>query len=108
MPINYGSIDRSKRKPRRNHLMNHGSLEASHSEPITAEALERRLQQLATQNRAPSVAKAATTELLERKAPKKQIQDAGLTAGEANRIADIYERLFGQACPNCGYIGEEP
>ena len=71
---------------------------AAANEPIdklSPEALEQRLASLAFQNKAPSVAKAAAAELLERKTPKTRSVDQGLTAADVRRVCDIYERIFG-------------
>jgi hypothetical protein len=89
------------RKPRQKSLINHASLEGKDS----PQALEARLLQLALQNRAPSVAKAAAEALLERKAPRQRNPDRGLTVEEALRIADIYERIFSDNAPVCSKCG---
>jgi len=107
MSIKYGSIEPGARKPRQKSLINHNATAVS-ADDLSDEALKqfskKRLLELAKQNRAPSVAKAAATELLERVEPKKERADAQMTATDAARIADIYERLFGKACPNCGHV----
>ena len=102
MATNYGSIDPSKRKPRQKSLIDHSA--AEEQDRLTPEALEARLGSLAYQNRAPSVAKAAAAELLERKAPRVKNPEQQLSPDESRRLADIYERLFGQSCPKCGYV----
>lgn len=90
--IKYGRLDEEKpRKPRQtSQIVDPATLD----ERLTPDALERRLLTLAFQNRAPSVAKAAAAELLERKAPRVKNPEQGLTANEARKLTDIYDRLF--------------
>lgn len=109
MAINYGTIERGqrKRKPRAKALIDHKALESPGGELTGAGEMKARLRQLAMQNRAPSVAKAAATELLEREEPKKIYQDPGISGADAVRIADIYEMLFCKGCPECGYVAKE-
>lgn len=107
MAINYGSIE--PKKPRKKYCRTQvdPSVAGVNPEERTAEVYETRLHGLAFQNRAPSVAKAAAAELLERKSPRKNIEEQRLTADEARRICDIYERIFSRAavpCPKCGYV----
>ena len=98
MGINYGSLGEPKpRKKREKSLIVHEQAE----DRSTPEALENRLINLAFQNRAPSVAKAAALDLLERKAPRQKNVEQGLTADEARRITDIYDTILGSACPHC-------
>jgi hypothetical protein len=92
MPINYGSIDRSQRKPRAKSVIDHSAGEDQ--DRGTPEALEGRLLNLAYQNRAPSVAKAAAAELLERKSPRVKNPEQSLSPDEVRKICDIYDRLF--------------
>jgi hypothetical protein len=92
MSIKYGAIEEAKaRKPRAKSLIVHDGVGADRTTP---EALVQRLTNLAYQNRAPSVAKAAAAELLERIAPRVKNPEQGLSAGDARKLADIYERLF--------------
>jgi len=95
MGINYGSLGEPKpRKKREKNLINHGSLDAS-ADGLTDEQLKqfsrKRLIELAKQQRAPSVAKAAAAELWERVEPRKEQREAQMSAADAVRIADIYE-----------------
>jgi len=109
MPINYGSIDHSKpRKKPEKHLINHDAI-GTPAEGLSDEQLKQfsrqRLLELAKQNRAPSVAKAAAAELWERVEPKKERPEAQMSSAEAARIATIYDRLFGETpCPKCGHV----
>jgi len=67
MATNYGSIKGETKRPKR--LSRVRAIIAAANEPLdklSPEALEQRLAALAFQNKAPSVAKAAATELLER------------------------------------------
>ena len=95
MALNYGSIKHEQKQPKR--ISRVKAIIAAANEPVdklSPEALEKRLASLAFQNKAPSVAKAAAAELLERKAPKTKNVDQGLTASDARRICDIYDRIF--------------
>ena len=80
-------------------MINHEALETGNTPELSDEALKqytrKRLLQLAGQNRAPSVAKAAATELLERVEPKRDRQEAQLSTKDAARLSEIYDRLFG-------------
>ena len=102
-PPKYGSIDiaakiAKMRKPRAKKQI---------PTEMTPQILEQRLAELSFQNRAPSVAKSATETLLERKVPKKAaLEVLAISAADAVRIADIYERLFGPGCPKCGFKAE--
>ena len=103
MTIKYGSIDSKPRKKRAQSLIVYED-----ENNLTAEALEKRLGTLAFQNRAPSVAKAAAAELLERKAPRERNPDKRLTADEARRIEQVYSSIFEPMdavrplCSSCG------
>ena len=107
MATNYGSIHRRARKPRCIPLIDHS--DQVNGEPIhpddMARNMEARLLELSKQNRAPSVAKAAAAELLERAKPKKSPQEPEMTVAEASRLVDIYDRIFTplSGCPNCGH-----
>jgi hypothetical protein len=99
-PINYGSIEgpgKPRKKPAKS-LINHNELDG------TPEGVEKRLLEMVHQKRAPAVAVRAAVEYLDRKAPKPKIPDTSMTAQDALRICDIYERIFGDTtCPNCGH-----
>lgn len=109
MAINYGQPDfgKKERKPRAKSLMNHDALNAPIDE-LSDEQLKqfskRRLIELARQTRAPHVASSAAKEIWERVEPKKERPEASMTAADAARIADIYEKLFRVPCPQCGYV----
>jgi hypothetical protein len=102
MATNYGSIGENPKphKKRRKHLINHDAIGAS-ADGFTDEQLKqfsrKRPTELAKQQRAPSVAKSAAAEIWERVEPKKERPDAQITNPEANRIADIYDAVFGAA-----------
>jgi len=114
MGINYGSLGEPKpRKKREKNLINHGSLDAS-ADGLTDEQLKqfsrKRLLELAKQQRAPAVAKAAAAELWERVEPKREQREAQMTAADAVRIADIYEAheaVFTKAISKCPHCGKE-
>jgi len=102
MAINYGNIDHSKppkkgkKSPKQDEIR---------EDQMTAEALEKHLAALAYKSSSSHVGKAATAELLERKAPRSKNPEERLTADDVRRVCDIYERherrLFGK-CPHCG------
>jgi len=116
--INYGSMDRTPRKKRETHLLKHDTLDVSGdglSDEQLANFSRKKLIELAQQKRAPSVAKSAAAELLERVSPKKERAEALISPAEAIRIADIYDAVFAEAvkarnefcvsllrCPHCG------
>jgi len=100
MKTKYGSIDiqaQIQRKKRSRSVIPSTQVPAE----LTPETLERRLAELSFQNRAPSVAKAAAETLLERKAPRSKSPEQAITAADAARIAEIYDRIFGDRCPHC-------
>ena len=93
MSIKYGSLDKDQpRKKRAKSIIHHDD---SGNEKISGPALKARLAHLAYQNRAPHVAVRAADTLLERVEPRKGTPESQLTAAEAMRICDIYERIFG-------------
>lgn len=96
MTIKYGSIDEQQPRKRLKSLIDHSTDEMTDAR-LTPEALERRLARLAYQDRAPSVARSAAAELLERKAPRIKNPEQALSANDARRLTDIYERLFVEA-----------
>ena len=91
MTIKYGQDEELRKRKGRRSIIPQDFVP---TDKTTPEALEARLAALAYQNRAPSVAKSAAAELLERKAPKQKNPEAMLTANDARKITDIYERLF--------------
>ena len=47
-------------------------------------------------------------EMLERLKPKKDFQEQRLTADEAKKILDVYEKLFSPVpCSKCGYVASQ-
>ena len=94
MSIKYGQIEQETKRKRFRNITAQAQEAAEDKADLSPEWLERRLLTLARQNKAPSVAKAATAELLERKAPRVKNPEQGLSANEARKLADIYERLF--------------